>query len=207
MTALIPSPNKVPLAFRSSGRTHLRVVNSISLKEGEAEFVRRARLCRRYGAAMIVMAFDEKGQAATLADKIRICVRAYGILTQEAGVDPQDIIFDANILTVGTGMAEHDRYALDFIEAVTEIKRLCPGVRTSGGLSNVSFAFAGNNKVREAIHSVFSSRRAQHVATSRKVCTVLRRTIHGQNCIATVFCLASCPRRKGGRGWMTAAAG
>ena len=131
------------------------IVNSISLKEGEAEFIRRARLCRRYGAAMIVMAFDEKGQAASLADKIRICVRAYGILTQEAGVDPQDIIFDANILTVGTGMSEHNRYALDFIEAVTEIKRLCPGARTSGGLSNVSFAFAGNNKVREAIHSVF----------------------------------------------------
>ncbi len=131
------------------------IVNSLSLKEGEAEFVRRARVCRRYGAAMIVMAFDEQGQAATLADKVRICVRAYGILTRQAGIDPQDIIFDANILTVGTGMAEHNRYALDFIEAVTEIKRLCPGARTSGGLSNVSFAFAGNNPVREAIHSVF----------------------------------------------------
>ena len=104
---------------------------------------------------MIVMAFDEQGQAASFADKVRICVRAYGILTQEAGVDPQDIIFDPNILTIGTGMKEHDRYALDFIEAVAEIKRRCPGARTSGGLSNVSFAFAGNNKVREAIHSVF----------------------------------------------------
>jgi 5-methyltetrahydrofolate--homocysteine methyltransferase len=131
------------------------IVNSISLKEGHAEFVRRARLCRRYGAAMIVMAFDEKGQAATYEDKVRICVRGYGILTEEAGVDPQDIIFDPNILTVGTGMKEHNRYALDYIEAVAEIKRRCPGARTSGGLSNVSFAFAGNNKVREAIHSVF----------------------------------------------------
>ena len=131
------------------------IVNSISLKEGEAELIRRARLCRRYGAAMVVMAFDEKGQAASLADKVRICGRAFKILTEQAGVDPQDIIFDANILTVGTGMKEHNRYALDFIEAVTEIKRLCPGVRTSGGLSNVSFAFQGNNPVREAIHSVF----------------------------------------------------
>ena len=165
MAATEPDIARVPFMIDSSNfaiiEAGLRcvqgkaIVNSISLKEGEAEFVRRARLCRRYGAAMIVMAFDEKGQAATLADKVRICVRAYGILTQEAGVDAQDIIFDANILTVGTGMAEHDRYALDFIEAVTEIKRLCPGVRTSGGLSNVSFAFAGNNKVREAIHSVF----------------------------------------------------
>ena len=165
MAATEPDIARVPFMIDSSNfdivEAGLRcvqgkaIVNSISLKEGPAEFVRRARLCRRYGAAMIVMAFDEQGQAATLADKVRICVRAYGILTQEAEVDPQDIIFDANILTVGTGMAEHNRYALDFIEAVTEIKRLCPGARTSGGLSNVSFAFAGNNKVREAIHSVF----------------------------------------------------
>ena len=165
MAATEPDITKVPFMIDSSNfdivEAGLRcvqgkaIVNSISLKEGHEEFVRRARLCRRYGAAMIVMAFDEKGQAATLADKVRICVRAYGILTQEAEVDPQDIIFDANILTVGTGMAEHNRYALDFIEAVTEIKRLCPGARTSGGLSNVSFSFQGNNKVREAIHSVF----------------------------------------------------
>jgi len=165
MAATEPDITKVPFMIDSSNfdivEAGLRcvqgkaIVNSISLKEGHAEFVRRARLCRRYGAAMIVMAFDEQGQAATLADKVRICVRAYGILTEEAGVDPQDIIFDANILTVGTGMAEHNRYALDFIEAVTEIKRLCPGARTSGGLSNVSFSFQGNNKVREAIHSVF----------------------------------------------------
>ena len=165
MAATEPDIAKVPFMIDSSNfdiiEAGLRcvqgkaIVNSISLKEGEAEFIRRARLCRRYGAAMIVMAFDEKGQAATLIDKVRICVRAFGILTQQAGVDPQDIIFDANILTVGTGMKEHNRYALDFIEAVTEIKRLCPGARTSGGLSNVSFAFAGNNPVREAIHSVF----------------------------------------------------
>ncbi|MEY4086386.1 MAG: hypothetical protein RLZZ405_574 [Verrucomicrobiota bacterium] len=165
MAATEPDIARVPFMIDSSNfdivEAGLRcvqgkaIVNSISLKEGHAEFVRRARLCRRYGAAMIVMAFDEQGQAATLADKVRICVRAYGILTEEAGVDPQDIIFDGNILTVGTGMPEHDRYALDFIEAVTEIKRLCPGARTSGGLSNVSFSFQGNNKVREAIHSVF----------------------------------------------------
>ena len=165
MAATEPDIAKVPFMIDSSNfdiiEAGLRcvqgkaIVNSISLKEGPQELIRRARLCRRYGAAMIVMAFDEQGQAASLADKVRICVRAYGILTQEAGVDPQDIIFDANILTVGTGMAEHNRYALDFIEAVAEIKRLCPGARTSGGLSNVSFAFAGNNKVREAIHSVF----------------------------------------------------
>ena len=165
MAATEPDITKVPFMIDSSNfdiiEAGLRcvqgkaIVNSISLKEGHEEFVRRARLCRRYGAAMIVMAFDEQGQAATLADKVRICVRAYGILTEEAGVDPQDIIFDPNILTIGTGMKEHDRYALDFIEAVTEIKRRCPGARTSGGLSNVSFSFQGNNKVREAIHSVF----------------------------------------------------
>jgi len=165
MAATEPDIAKVPFMIDSSNfdiiEAGLRcvqgkaIVNSISLKEGHAEFVRRARLCRRYGAAMIVMAFDEQGQAASFADKVRICVRAYGILTQEAGVDPQDIIFDGNILTVGTGMKEHDRYALDFIEAVAEIKRRCPGARTSGGLSNVSFSFQGNNKVREAIHSVF----------------------------------------------------
>jgi 5-methyltetrahydrofolate--homocysteine methyltransferase len=165
MAATEPDIARVPFMIDSSNfdivEAGLRcvqgkaIVNSISLKEGHEEFVRRARLCRRYGAAMIVMAFDEQGQAASLADKVRICVRAFGILTQEAGVDPQDIIFDGNILTVGTGMPEHNRYALDFIEAVTEIKRLCPGARTSGGLSNVSFSFQGNNKVREAIHSVF----------------------------------------------------
>jgi 5-methyltetrahydrofolate--homocysteine methyltransferase len=165
MAATEPDITKVPFMIDSSKfgiiEAGLRcvqgkaIVNSISLKDGEAKFIEQARLCRRYGAAMIVMAFDEKGQAATLADKVRICVRAFGILTEQVGVDPQDIIFDPNILTIGTGMEAHDRYALDFIQAVTEIKRLCPGVRTSGGLSNVSFSFQGNNKVREAIHSVF----------------------------------------------------
>jgi 5-methyltetrahydrofolate--homocysteine methyltransferase len=131
------------------------IVNSISLKEGEDKFVEQAKLCRRYGAAMVVMAFDEKGQAATFKDKVRICQRAYKILTEQAGVEPQDIIFDANILTVATGLKEHDSYAVDFIEAVREIKKTCPGVRTSGGLSNVSFSYQGNKKVREAMHSVF----------------------------------------------------
>ena len=131
------------------------IVNSISLKEGEAEFSRHARLCMRYGAAVIVMAFDERGQAATKADKIRICERAYKILTDQIGMDPGDIIFDSNVLTVGTGIEEHNNYALDFIEAVREIKRLCPGCRTSGGISNVSFSFRGNNKVREAMHAAF----------------------------------------------------
>jgi len=131
------------------------IVNSLSLKEGPEELVRKARVCRRFGAAAVVMAFDERGQAATLADKVRICERAYRVLTEEAGMDPQDIIFDANILTVATGIREHDNYAVDFIEAVREIKRRCPGVRASGGLSNVSFAFQGNNRVREAMHAVF----------------------------------------------------
>jgi 5-methyltetrahydrofolate--homocysteine methyltransferase len=131
------------------------IANSLSLKEGEAELIRRAQLCRRYGAAMVIMAFDEQGQAAGFADKVRICERAYKILTEQAGVAAEDIIFDANILSIGTGLAEHNRYAVDFIEAVREIKKRCPSVRTSGGLSNVSFAFQGNNPVREAIHSVF----------------------------------------------------
>jgi 5-methyltetrahydrofolate--homocysteine methyltransferase len=131
------------------------VVNSISLKEGEAEFLRQARLIQRYGAAVVVMAFDEQGQAATKEDKIRICERAYDLLVNKAGFDPVDIIFDANILTIATGMEEHNGYSVDFIEAVSEIKKRCPGVYTSGGVSNLSFSFRGNNKVREAMHSVF----------------------------------------------------
>ncbi len=114
------------------------IVNSISLKEGEEEFLKHARLIKDYGAAMVVMAFDEKGQAATKDEKIRICKRAYKLLTETAGVDPRDIIFDPNILTVATGMEEHDNYAVDFIEAVREIKKQCPGVLTSGGVSNIS---------------------------------------------------------------------
>ncbi len=131
------------------------VVNSISLKEGEEEFLRQAHLIQRYGAAVVVMAFDEQGQAVTKADKVRICKRAYDLLVNRIGFDPQDIIFDPNILTVATGMEEHNRYGLDFIEALSEIKKICPGVYTSGGVSNLSFSFRGNNKVREAMHSVF----------------------------------------------------
>lgn len=131
------------------------IVNSISLKGGEEQFLEHAKLIRRYGAAMVVMAFDEEGQAVTKADKIRVCKRAYDILTQKAGIPAEDIIFDSNVLSVGTGIEEHARYAVDFIEALPEIKRLCPGCRTSGGISNVSFAFRGNNTVREAMHSVF----------------------------------------------------
>ncbi len=131
------------------------IVNSISLKEGEDKFKDQARLIQSYGAAMVVMAFDEKGQAATLADKVRICQRAFKILTEEVGIASHDIIFDPNVLTVATGIEEHNSYALDFIEAVREIKATCPGCLTSGGISNVSFSFRGNNKVREAMHAVF----------------------------------------------------
>ncbi len=131
------------------------IVNSISLKEGEERFKDQARAIARYGAAMVVMAFDEQGQAATLRDRVRICQRAFAILTKEVGIAPHDIIFDPNVLTVATGMEEHNSYALDFIEAVREIKATCPGSLTSGGISNVSFSFRGNNPVREAMHAVF----------------------------------------------------
>lgn len=131
------------------------VVNSISLKEGEAPFLHQARLLRRYGAAVVVMAFDESGQADTKARKVEICQRAYHILTSQIGFPPQDIIFDPNIFAVATGIEEHNNYAVDFIEATREIKRLCPHAKISGGVSNVSFSFRGNDAVREAIHSVF----------------------------------------------------
>ena len=131
------------------------IVNSISLKGGEDEFRAHARKIMRYGAAVIVMAFDEKGQAATKDDKVAIAERSFKILTEEVGMDPQDIIFDLNILTVATGMEEHNNYAVDFIEAVEEVKKRCPGARTSGGLSNISFSFRGNNPVREAMHAAF----------------------------------------------------
>ena len=131
------------------------IVNSISLKEGEEEFVRQARLVKRYGAAVIVMAFDEKGQADTKARKTEICRRAYEILTGEVGFPPEDIILDPNVFAIATGMEEHDNYGVDFIEAVREISRSLPHARTSGGISNVSFSFRGNNPVREAIHAVF----------------------------------------------------
>ena len=131
------------------------IVNSISLKGGEDEFRAQAKKIMRYGASTIVMAFDEKGQAATRDDKVAIAERSYKILTEEVGMDPQDIIFDLNMLTVATGMEEHNNYAVDFIEAVEEIKKRCPGARTSGGLSNISFSFRGNNPVREAMHAAF----------------------------------------------------
>jgi 5-methyltetrahydrofolate--homocysteine methyltransferase len=131
------------------------IINSISLKEGEATFKQHAGLALRYGAAVVVMAFDEKGQAATLADKVRICERAYKILVEEVKFPPADIIFDPNVLTLATGMSEHDSYGIDFIEAVQEIKKRCPYARTSGGVSNVSFSFRGNNLVREAMHAAF----------------------------------------------------
>ncbi|HXG09992.1 MAG TPA: methionine synthase [Gemmataceae bacterium] len=131
------------------------IVNSISLKEGEAKFLEQARLIRRYGAAVVVMAFDEEGQAVTKERKVAICKRAYRLLTEEVGFPPEDIIFDCNILTVGTGIEEHNNYAVEFIEAVRELKRLFPRAKTSGGVSNVSFAFRGNEVVREAMNAAF----------------------------------------------------
>jgi 5-methyltetrahydrofolate--homocysteine methyltransferase len=131
------------------------VVNSISLKNGEKEFLRQARLIRRYGAAVIVMAFDERGQADNLERRIEICQRGYDLLTQEAGVPAQDIIFDPNVLTVATGLDEHRNYAVDFIEATLWIKKNLPAARVSGGISNISFSFRGNNAVREAMHAAF----------------------------------------------------
>lgn len=131
------------------------VVNSISLKDGEAKFLERARLVRRYGAAVVVMAFDEQGQADTRTRKVEVCTRAYRLLTEEAGFPPCDIIFDTNILTVGTGMEEHNNYAVEFIEAVRDLKRLFPEAKTSGGVSNVSFSYRGNDTVREAMNAAF----------------------------------------------------
>jgi 5-methyltetrahydrofolate--homocysteine methyltransferase len=131
------------------------IVNSISLKEGEEKFRQNAATVLKYGAAVVVMAFDEDGQAATYEDKIRICERAYRILVDEVGFAPQDIIFDPNILTVATGMEEHNNYAVDFINATRWIKKNLPHAKVSGGVSNISFSFRGNNKVREAIHSAF----------------------------------------------------
>jgi 5-methyltetrahydrofolate--homocysteine methyltransferase len=131
------------------------IVNSISLKEGEDKFRENARKILQYGAAVVVMAFDEQGQAATYAEKIRICERAYNILVNEVGMPPEDIIFDPNVLTVATGIEEHNNYAVDFIEATRFIKKNLPHAKVSGGVSNVSFSFRGNNKVREAMHSAF----------------------------------------------------
>ena len=131
------------------------IVNSISMKEGEAKFIEQAFICKSYGAAVIVMAFDEVGQADTKIRKVEICKRAYKILTEQVGFDPQDIIFDPNIFAIATGIEEHNNYAKDFIEATKEIKQWMPLTKISGGVSNVSFSFRGNEHVREAIHSVF----------------------------------------------------
>ncbi|HRQ77227.1 MAG TPA: methionine synthase [Gemmatimonadaceae bacterium] len=165
LVASEPAISKVPIMLDSSKWSVIEaglrcvqgkgIVNSISLKEGEAEFIRQATLVRRYGAAVIVMAFDEQGQADTVERKVSISERAYKILTECVGFPPEDIIFDPNIFAIATGIEEHNRYALDFIEATGLIKQRCPEVRISGGVSNVSFSFRGNNPVREAIHSVF----------------------------------------------------
>ncbi len=165
LIAAEPDISRVPVMIDSSKWAILEaglkciqgkpVVNSISLKEGEAEFIRQARLVHRYGAAAIVMAFDEQGQADSEQRKFAICQRAYRILTEQVGFPPQDIIFDPNIFAVATGIEEHNRYALDFINATQRIKSALPYALISGGVSNVSFSFRGNNPVREAIHSVF----------------------------------------------------
>ena len=131
------------------------VVNSISLKEGEDSFLEQARTVRRYGAGVVVMAFDEQGQADTVERKVQICERAYRLLVDEVGFPPEDIVFDPNVLAVATGIEEHDEYAKNFIEALPLIKERCPGVRTSGGISNLSFSFRGNDVVREAMHAAF----------------------------------------------------
>lgn len=160
-----PDISRVPIMIDSSKWDVLKagmkcvqgkgVVNSISLKEGEASFLEQAREIRRYGFAVVVMAFDETGQADTRDRKVEICQRSYELLTREVGFPPEDIIFDPNIFAVATGIEEHDNYAKDFIEACGKIREVCPHSMTSGGLSNVSFSFRGNNPVREAMHSVF----------------------------------------------------
>ncbi|MGH3001750.1 MAG: methionine synthase [Gaiellaceae bacterium] len=131
------------------------IVNSISLKEGETDFLRQARTVRRYGAGVVVMAFDEEGQATSVDRRVEICGRAYDLLVREVGFRPEEIVFDANVLAVGTGIEEHDDYARAFIESLPRIKERCPGARTSGGISNLSFSFRGNDVVREAMHAAF----------------------------------------------------
>ena len=160
-----PNINPVPIMVDSSKWSVIEaglkclpgkgIVNSISLKEGEEEFKQKARLIRRYGAAAVVMAFDEHGQADSKDRKVEICTRAYNILTQEVGFSPEDIIFDPNILTIATGIEEHSNFAVDFIEATRTIKETLPGCHVSGGVSNLSFSFRGNNGVREAMHTAF----------------------------------------------------
>ena len=165
LVASEPEISKVPIMIDSSKWEVIEaglkciqgkgVVNSISMKEGDEAFLHQARLLRRYGAAVIVMAFDEEGQADTRERKVEICTRAYKLLTEEVNFPPEDIIFDPNIFAIGTGIEEHNNYAVDFIEAVGDIKRTLPHAMISGGVSNVSFSFRGNDTVREAIHAVF----------------------------------------------------
>ncbi len=165
LVAAEPDISRVPVMIDSSKWSIIEaglklvqgkaVVNSISMKEGEEEFVRQARLLKRYGAAVIVMAFDEQGQADTKERKVSICQRAYKILTEEVGFPPEDIIFDPNVFAIATGIDEHNNYGVDYIEAVREIHQTLPHAKTSGGISNVSFSFRGNNPVREAIHAAF----------------------------------------------------
>ncbi|HWJ93093.1 MAG TPA: methionine synthase, partial [Telluria sp.] len=160
-----PDISRVPIMLDSSKWTVIEaglkcvqgkaIVNSISMKEGEEEFIRQARLCRRYGAAVIVMAFDEQGQADTFERKIEICKRAYDVLVQKVGFPPEDIIFDPNIFAIATGIEEHNNYAVDFINATRWIREHLPHAKVSGGVSNVSFSFRGNDPAREAIHTVF----------------------------------------------------
>ncbi len=165
LIATEPEVARIPVMVDSSKWTVLEaglrclqgkgVVNSISLKEGEEPFLAQARIIRNYGAGVVVMAFDEQGQADTADRKVAICGRAYDLLTQKAGFAGEDIIFDPNVLAVATGIAEHNGYAKAFIEALPRIKERCPGARTSGGISNLSFSFRGNDVVREAMHSAF----------------------------------------------------
>src|SRR6201746_1376331 len=165
LTAAEPDIARVPIMVDSSKWEVIEaglkciqgkgIVNSISLKEGEAQFKHQAKLVKRYGAAAVVMAFDEKGQADTYQRKIEICERAYRMLVDEVGFAPEDIIFDPNIFAIATGIEEHNNYAVDFINATRWIKQNLPGAKVSGGVSNVSFSFRGNDPVREAIHTVF----------------------------------------------------
>jgi 5-methyltetrahydrofolate--homocysteine methyltransferase len=165
LVASEPDISRVPIMIDSSKWTIIEaglkriqgkgIVNSISMKEGEAAFLEQARKVRAYGAAVVVMAFDEKGQADTVQRKVEICQRSYKLLTEQVGFPAEDIIFDPNIFAVATGIEEHNNYSLDFIEATAEIKRTCPHAHVSGGVSNVSFSFRGNERVREAMHSVF----------------------------------------------------
>ncbi len=154
-----PDIAKIPIMIDSSKfeiiEAGLNIVNSISMKEGEKKFIEQAIICQSYGASVIVMAFDEKGQADTKQRKVEICHRAYQILTKQVGFDPQDIIFDPNIFAIATGMEEHNNYGVDFIEATKKIKQLMPLAKISGGVSNLSFSFRGNDHVREAMHAVF----------------------------------------------------